>query len=97
MRPTVPKCFATKNNDDQKLFGRNNVLLSLSAAAVLADPALLRPEIKGIITPSAEVMRTIKIAPMCRPWLYVPREVTPHEVSMPEQSPCVWPTRGGVS
>lgn len=92
MRLTVPKCFATKNNDDQKLFFLNKVLLSLNAAAVLADPDLRRPEIKGIITPSAEVTSTIKMAPMCRPWLYVPREATPQLVSMPEQSPCVWPT-----
>lgn len=88
---TVPKCFATKNNDDQKLFGLNKALLSESRATVAApvEPDFLRPENNGIMTPKADVTRTMKMAPICRPWLYVPSEATPQLVSTPEQSPCV--------
>jgi hypothetical protein len=82
--------LATKKSEDQKLVGLNNVLLSeIRAAVAFEESAFLRPESNGIMTPNAEVTRTIKIAPMCRPWLYVPKDVTPQLVSIPEQSPCV--------
>lgn len=84
----VPKCFAKKKILAHTPASRPNATGS-PLAILLPSDRFTQPDTIGISTPSAEVMRTIKTAPMWMGILYSSWRIAPHASCWEEQSPCL--------